>query len=192
MSHRRLPAALPRLCAVCLLACAALAAAAGEGGFTVTELRARLSADRYLVDAVFDYRFSDTAEEALFNGVPLTLQIHLQLRRQGAWIWESDVVDARLRYRVRYQALSELYEITDLQSGGSQTFVTREGALDALGRLSGIHLVRADALEPGAAYRLSLRTALDIEALPLPLRPTAYLTPAWNLESEWKEWLLRP
>jgi len=35
-----------------------------------------------------------------------------------------------------------------------------------------------------------VKTALEIEALPLPLRPVAYLTPQWHLSSGWFEWPL--
>lgn len=144
------------------------------------------------MDALIEYNFSDTVHEALVNGVPLVLEVHVQLRRKGAWIWEQDVLDLKLRYQLRYQALAELYQVTDLQSGSQQSFVTQEAALLALGQLRGLTLIKPSELKKGKTYRLSLRTALDVEALPLPLRPTAYLTPSWNLKSEWKEWLLRP
>ena len=38
----------------------------------------------------------------------------------------------------------------------------------------------------------NLKIALDIEELPLPLRPTAYLLPSWKLSSGWTTWPLRP
>ncbi|MBS1173864.1 MAG: hypothetical protein H6R12_2694 [Proteobacteria bacterium] len=53
-------------------------------------------------------------------------------------------------------------------------------------------LVRADALDADQTYRVEMRVALDIESLPLPLRPRAYLSPDWNLSSEWSRWRLRP
>ncbi|NCF09332.1 MAG: DUF4390 domain-containing protein, partial [Gammaproteobacteria bacterium] len=47
-------------------------------------------------------------------------------------------------------------------------------------------------LRVGVRYGARLRASLDVEALPLPLRPVAYLSSAWDLTSEWHDWLLTP
>ncbi len=73
-----------------------------------------------------------------------------------------------------------------------RTFATRDAAIGAIGEVRQLPVVAASALEPGRPYLLSLRAALDIEALPLPLRPRAYLSQDWNLSSEWSRWRLRP
>ena len=163
-----------------------------EEGFHVTSLKASLVGDQYLMNADIRYQLSEKALEALVNGVPLTLEVHLQVRRQGAWIWENDLLDVRLRYQIRYHALAELYQVHDLQSDSQQNFVTRDSALAALGTIRAVPVVKKEKLEPGEVYNMALKTVLDIEALPLPLRPTAYLSPAWNLSSEWRVWPLQP
>ena len=175
------------LCLVILLPAPVLAAE-----FHVTRLNTQLRDGVYEMDAEIDFEFSDKALEALQNGVPLTLQVHIQLRREGAWVWEKDQLDVRLRYRIRYQSLPAVYQVVDLQSNTKQSFVTRVAALEALGEISGLPLVSEDRLQPDRDYLLSLYTELDIEALPLPLRPLAYLTPSWNLSSEWSTWRLQP
>ena len=159
--------------------------------FVIEGLEAREVEGVYLMQASILYQFTAEALEALESGVPLTLEVHLQLRREGAWIWESDRVDARLRFQITYQALHGLYQVTDMLSGTQQHYATRKAALTALGRLRDIQLVQADALQEGERYRLSVRAHLDIEALPLPLRPMAYLSPAWSLSSEWSVWHLQ-
>jgi hypothetical protein len=45
-------------------------------------------------------------------------------------------------------------------------------------------------LDSDAAYRGRLRARLDIEALPSPLRPLAYVSPSWHSTGEWYEWPL--
>jgi hypothetical protein len=163
-----------------------------EEGFRVSNLKANLINDQYLMDADIQYQLSEKALEALVNGVPLTLEVHLQVRRRGAWIWENDLLDVRLRYQIRYHALAELYQVHDLQSDSQQNFVTRDSALAALGTIRNVPVIKQEKLEAGEVYNMALKTVLDIEALPLPLRPTAYLSPAWNLSSEWRVWPLQP
>jgi len=160
--------------------------------FTISQASARLQDGTYVVDATIGYEFSAAALEALENGVPLTVEIHLQVRREGAWVWEPDVVDSRLRSQIRFSPLQGTYQVTNIDSGAQRSFASRDRAIAALGEVKDVTLVRADALAADQTYRVEMRVALDIESLPLPLRPRAYLSPDWNLSSEWSRWRLRP
>jgi len=146
--------------------------------------------DTYLLDLDIRYDFSDAVLEALDNGVPLTLVVTAQVRRQGAWIWESNQADLRRMYLIRYQPLSEIYQVASLPDGERRTFVSRGAAITALGEIHGLPLIRQSELDPDEQYQVRVKVELDIEALPLPLRPTAYLSPSWKISSGWTEWPL--
>jgi hypothetical protein len=94
------------------------------------------------------------------------------------------LVDRRLRSTLRYHPLSGLYQLHQLDSDHVQQFATREAAVQALGTLRDLALLPLRQLTPGRSYEVRLETYLDLEALPLPLRPLAMLTPSWHLESE--------
>ncbi len=160
--------------------------------FLVTELSTRLVDDTYSMNANIEYQFSENVLEALQNGVPITLEMHVQIRREGAWVWTKDLLDFRSRFQIRYHALASVYQVLDLQSGSQQNFATQSSALDALGNIVDLPLVISTDLEPGETYILAVRAKLDIESLPLPLRPVAYVTPSWRLNSEWSKWPLQP
>ena len=70
--------------------------------------------------------------------------------------------------------------------------MTQEAALYALGEIGDLPLVARDKLTPGEAYQLRLRADLEIEALPLPLQPLAYLGRGWRLTTGWTQWPLQP
>ncbi|MCP3870880.1 MAG: DUF4390 domain-containing protein [Gammaproteobacteria bacterium] len=163
-----------------------------SGEFLVTSLSTNLKDDSYLMNAKIDYRFTDEVLEALENGVPITLEVHVQIRRKGAWVWERDLLDFRSRHQIRYHALASVYQVVDMQSGDRQNFATQMSALSALGNITALPLISKADLEPDRKYILAVRSRLDIESLPLPLRPMAYITPAWNLDSEWSSWRLQP
>lgn len=148
--------------------------------------------DRILLDAEIVYTLNDTVSEALENGVPLTFLTHVQMRRAGSWIWESDVVEHRLRTVLRYRPLSGLYELRDLRGTGKISFATRDAALSALGRIVGMPIIERSSLRLDQDYLVTLDSSLDIEALPLPMRPLAYLKSDWSISSEPWEWRLRP
>ncbi len=187
MNARPLPWRLV-LIALCALAMATLAADA----FRVESARTRLDGQTYVFDAQIHYGFSELALEALDNGVPLTMEVHVQLRPKGAWIWSDNLVDLRLRYSIRYKPLSERFVVSQVPDEGGRSFVTREAAIAALGEVKGLNLIEATRLSPETDYKVHLKAELDIEELPLPLRPMAYLRPSWKLSTGWTRWPLQP
>ena len=124
--------------------------------------------------------------------MPLTFETHVQMRRADAWVWESDVVEHRLRTVLRYRPLSGLYELRNLQGNERLSFATREAALRTLGRIVAMPVIERAELALDEDYLVSIDVSLDIESLPLPMRPYAYISPDWSISSEPWEWRLRP
>lgn len=187
--RRFLPAAL-MLAPLFLLASVAFGAA--KDGLRVEQVETRLVDDMFFMNALLDYRFSTEALEALENGVPLTILVQIQIRRVGAWLWEDSQLDLQLRYAIRYKPLSERYEVYRLPGTEGRSFVSRDAAIRALGEIVDLSLIGASSLDDDTDYEVQIRASLDIEELPLPLRPMAYLKPAWKLSSGWSKWPLTP
>lgn len=160
--------------------------------FHVSRGAIRLVGETFVLDAHIEYKFSETALEALGNGVPLTLDVHVQIQRDDAWLWEQRPLDRHLRFMIRYLSLAQLYQVVNIDTGSQQNFVTREAAITALGEVLSVSLVERSSLQAGEKYVIKVKAVLDIEALPLPLRPLAYLSPSWNLSSKWRRWPLQP
>lgn len=180
-----------RIIVTLLLLCLPLGLLAEGVEFRRVELS--LSDNGYiLLDAEISYDLNATVSEALENGVPLTFEIHVQMRRVKAWIWESDVAERRLRTVLRYRPLSGLYELRNLLGDEKIAFATRDAALRALGKIVAMPVVRRDSLDLDEEYLVRIDARLDVAALPLPMRPMAYLDRDWSIEGEPWEWRLRP
>ena len=114
------------------------------------------------------------------------------MRRSDAWVWESDVAEHHLRTVLRYRPLSALYELRNLQGDEHLSFATRDSALRALGRIIAMPIVLREELDLNDEYLVRVQAKLDVEALPLPMRPAAYLSRDWSIASETWEWQLKP
>lgn len=148
--------------------------------------------ERIYLDAQVGYRLSDTVVQALQNGVALTFETRVRMRAVDAWFWQPDVADFRLRHVLRYRALSGLYEVITPKSSLKQAFATPSAALRYLGRIRDLVLIERNKLNLDQHYLVRLTAYLDIQALPLPLRPHAYLSSEWSLTAEPWEWRLKP
>ncbi|HPE78859.1 MAG: DUF4390 domain-containing protein [Sedimenticolaceae bacterium] len=162
-------------------------------GVEMRRVALTLSEDgRILLDADIKFHLNDTVSEALENGVPLTFETHVQLRRASAWVWESDVVEHRLRTVLRYRPLSGMYELRNLVGDERLSFATRDAALRTLGNIVAMPIIERKQLDLDEDYLVRIDVGLDIEALPLPMRPMAYIKRDWSISSEPWEWRLRP
>ena len=81
-----------------LLICLLLPGLAPASGFRISELTAQRQDNFFVMHAEVVYQLPQRPLEALQNGVPLTLEVHVQLRREGAWLWERDLLDIRLYF----------------------------------------------------------------------------------------------
>jgi hypothetical protein len=165
-----------------------VAAQASAGGFEVQHAQTRLVDNVYLLDADLDLKFSKEALKALKNGVTLTVKIEMEIIRPRDWLWDEEIADVEARRRVRFHPLSDQYLVENLNSGVTYTYHSLNEARNALGTIKDFPLIDSYLLDPEETYELHLRAHLDIEALPTPLRPLAYLNPVWHLTSEWYEW----
>jgi hypothetical protein len=151
----------------------------------VQQVETELHAEQYLLDATINFEFNETVLEALEHGVPLTIVLQVQVVRRDAWFWEPDVVNLRLYRVLRYHALTRLYEVQDLQYDRTQSFAVRDIAFAELGEIQALPVAKKSQLTDKEDYMIELHVSLDIESLPLTLRPLAYLTSDWNLSSDW-------
>ncbi len=164
-----------------------------DAEFAVEDAETRLEGGVYLLDAEVDYRFSDEALEALDSGVPLVLVLDIEVEQTRPWWWyDIEVATLEQRFEIQYHALSDQYLLSNINSGALYAYPTLSSIGDALGRIRSLPLLDANLIEPNATYEVQLRLRLDIEALPSPLRPLAYVTPGWRLSSDWYACALTP
>jgi len=178
--------------AAVLLAMALLTAPrADAANFSVQSASAYLF-DRVLhINARFDLPVNPRIEEALSKGIPIDVVIDLDMVRYRWW-WKNPVVtDMVVRRRIQFHALSRQYLVSGVHIGDpSESFGSLGQALAQAGTLDDfkIHLTAKKEILADTRYQLMLRARLDIEALPMLMRPLAYATPSWRRNTGWTEW----
>lgn len=160
--------------------------------FRISDVTVRLHDQVYLLNANLHYDFSEEALGALQNGVPLTILIAIDIEQPRRWLWNETLASLEQGLRLQYHALSDQYVLQNLNSGARYAFHSRRAALEAMGYLRDFPLLDQTLLNHGVEYLVRLQARLDIESLPSPLRPIAYITPAWRLKSDWYRWSFTP
>jgi hypothetical protein len=159
------------------------------GEFLVDDAHAWSEAGRQMLDAEFTVHLSSGAREALESGVPLVLELQVQLVKAHKWFWDTVDVDLTQRRQLQYHALSRSYLVKNLNTGTQGNYRRLEDALRAAGTIQSLVLTDAP-LQAGQRYLVRIRGSLDIESLPTPVRLLAYVSSAWDMRSEWYSWPL--
>jgi hypothetical protein len=168
----------------------ALPAQEREGRFEVRSAELRLDNGVYYLDARLQYQMSSAALEALESGVPLTIELQLDLERERRFLPDEAVARLSQRYQLQYHALSDRFLVVNLNSGEQASFPTVFGALNALGRVSDLPVIDAELLDPDGRYRIALRAVLDTREFPGPLQLFVFWGDGWRIESDWYRWRL--
>jgi len=153
--------------------------------FNVCTATTQLIKGTYRLNAQIDYPLNEEVRTAIESGVPLTVTQEIEIRRPRQWLWPKIIKHICLRYQLQYHALSEQFVLTDLTQGRQRAYPNLIAAIKRLGTLRDYPLVAQRELESDSPYRVRLRTRLSIEDLPVPMRPLAYLSSQWHLNSSW-------
>ncbi|MDD5269370.1 MAG: DUF4390 domain-containing protein [Methylococcales bacterium] len=179
------------LCGV-LLWCLPFSGYADEFAAEVKQAEVTLHGDYYLLSADIVYQLSEKAMEALQNGVPLFWDIQFKVLEQRDVLWDKTLVDTAIRYRLQYHALLNMYRVRDEGDGTVYNFSTLFAALDLMSTVRDFRLIGGlSELAPEKQYLLAMKVNFDRDALPLPLRPIAYVDRQWYLSSDWTLWPLK-
>lgn len=160
--------------------------------FTVRSVATELKENVYLLNARVDYTFSEEAQRALQSGIPLIILMDLEVERLRSWWWNKEVAKLQQGYLLIYHALTKKYIVNNLNSGAQHNHISFTAALQTLGRINALPLIDRGLIEDDSRYQVNLRVYLDIESLPAPMRPLAYLSSDWRLSSDWYSWPLQP
>jgi len=159
----------------------------GDYGFRI--LAMELSTGYQKISARYqqDLSLSQEAVEALENGVPLTIEVEMELRDSETLML---LVDSAHLFEIRFLPLSQRYQLSRAGEGESgeadiQWFPRLRHVMNALSNLE--MDFDTGPLAPGK-YEFRARTSLDNARLPAPMHLPALFSTRWQHDSEWSTW----
>ncbi|HEX2138512.1 MAG TPA: DUF4390 domain-containing protein [Woeseiaceae bacterium] len=161
-----------------------------QGYFDVRSASTTVEEGVLYLDARLQLVLSEQALAALDNGVPLTIELMLEVIRERRFIPDPADAELSLRYELEYRPLSQRYIVSNLNSGDQDSFATLYSALNNLGRIQDLPVLDLSILDSEADYRLRLQALLSTRQYPAPLRLLFFWRDEWQLKSEWFEWSL--
>src|SRR6266849_6152180 len=184
------------LIAVALLAdipCATPARAEGlEGRFEVRSADLELKDGVYHLNARIDLPAGDAVRRGLAEGVPLSVELDIDIERVRQLLPNSRVAELTQRYHLQYNAVSARYILRNDNSGQQQSLSNVDSALEQLSEVRSLPVLDKALISADRRYEASVRAKVDYGSVPFTLRVVMFWVNDWHRESDWYTWTLQP
>jgi hypothetical protein len=163
-----------------------------EGRFEVRSADLQLKDGVYHLNAHLDLPVSDAVRRGLAEGVPLTLELDLDIERVRQLLPNSRVAELTQRYHLQYNAVSARYILRNDNSGQQQSLSTVDSALEQLSEVRGLPVLDKALISADRRYEASVRARIDYGSVPFRVRVVMFWVNEWHRESDWYTWTLQP
>jgi hypothetical protein len=190
-----------RRCAALLIAAALLAevpsamparAEGLEGRFEVRSADLELKDGVYHLNARIDLPAGDAVRRGLAEGVPLSLELDIDIERVRQLLPNSRVAELTQRYHLQYNAVSARFILRNDNSGQQESLGTIEAALEQLSEIHGLPVLDRSLMAADRRYEANVRAKADYGTVPFSLRMLMFWVNEWHRESDWYTWTLQP
>jgi hypothetical protein len=163
-----------------------------EGRFEVRSADLQLTEGVYHLNAHLDLPVSEAVRRGLAEGVPLAVELHLDIERVRQLLPNSRVAELTQRYHLQYNAVSARYVLRNDNSGQQQSLSTVDDAIEQLSEVRGLPVLDKALLSVGRRYEANVRAKVDYGSVPFSLRVVMFWVNDWHRESDWYTWTLQP
>jgi hypothetical protein len=195
-SRRRRPCAR-----IVWLTCTALTAALGHKSVHAEGLEGRCevrSADLEIKDGVYhlnahlDLPVSEAVRRGLAEGVPLSVELDIDIERVRQLLPNSRVAELTQHYHLQYNAVSARYILRNDNSGQQESLGTVDSAVEHLSDVRSLPVLDKALIAADRRYEASVRAKIDYGTVPFTMRMLMFWVSDWHRESDWYTWTLEP
>src|ERR1700760_4086718 len=154
------------------------------GRFEVRTADLELKDGVYHLNARMDLPVSDAVRRGLVEGVPLTLEVDLDIERVRQLLPNSRVAELTQRYHLQYNAVSARYILRNDNSGQQESLGTVDEAISRLSEVHSLPALDKALIDADRRYEGRVKAKLDFGTVPFTLRLLMFWVSDWHRESD--------
>jgi hypothetical protein len=162
------------------------------GRFEVRSADLELKEGVYHLNARIDLPISEAVRRGLVEGVPLTLEVDLDIERVRQLLPDSRVAELTQRYRLQYNAVSARYILRNENSGQQESLGTVDEAIAHLSEVHSLPALDKALIAADRRYEGRVKARIDFGTVPFTLRLLMFWVSDWHRESDWYAWTFQP
>ena len=151
----------------------------------LTALEYKVSNKVLMARATAELSFNSDTLAAVQSGIPLHFDLHIKIQHSRRYIWDKEIHRVKYTFIIRKHALSNQFILSNLVTGQRGLYRTIELAIDNLGKIDYLAVLDVEELPKTSDLFVEMLLELDIESLPAPMIPMAYISRSWHISSKW-------
>ena len=155
------------------------------GRFEVRSADLELKDGVYHLNARIDLPISDAVRRGLVEGVPLSLEVDLDIERVRQLLPNSSVAELTQRYRLQYNAVSARYILRNENSGQQESLGTVDEAIAHLSEVHSLPALDKALIAADRRYEGRVRAKIDFGTVPFTLRLLMFWVSDWHRDPDW-------
>jgi|SRR5450631_1055598 len=163
-----------------------------QGRFEVRSADLELKDGVYHLNARVDLPMSDAVRRGLAEGVPLSLELDLDIKRVRQLLPNSSVAELTQRYHLQYNAVSARYILRNDNSGQQESLGTIDEAIEHLSEVHSLPALDKALIARDRRYEANVRAKIDFGSVPFTMRLLMFWVSDWHRESDWYAWTFQP
>jgi Domain of unknown function (DUF4390) len=163
-----------------------------EGRFEVRSADLELEDGVYHMNARLAMPISEAVRRGLAEGVPLNLELDIEIERVRQLLPNSKVAELTQRYHLEYNAVSARYTLRNVNSGQQESLGSVDAAVERLSDIRDLPVLDRALIADDRRYEASVRAKVDYGTVPFTLRLVMFWVGDWHRESDWYTWTFQP
>jgi hypothetical protein len=163
-----------------------------EGRFEIRTASLELRESVYQMNSRIALPISDAVRRGLAEGLPLSLELDLNIKRVRQLLPNSNVAELTQRYHLQYNAVSARYVLRNDNSGQQESLGTIDAALEQLADIKNLPVLDKALIQADRRYEANLRAKIDFGTVPFTLRLIMFWVSDWHRDSDWYAWTFQP
>ena len=163
-----------------------------EGRFEIRSAALELKDSVYQMNSRLALPISESVRRALAEGVPLSLELDLNIKRVRQLLPNSTIAELTQRYHLQYNAVSARYILKNDNSGQQESLGTLDAALEQLADIKNLPVLDRALIQSDRRYEANLRAKVDFGTVPFTLRLLMFWVSDWHRDSDWYAWTFQP
>ena len=163
-----------------------------EGRFEIRTASLELRESVYQMNSRIALPVSDAVRRGLAEGLPLNLELDLNIKRVRQLLPNSTVAELIQRYHLQYNAVSARYVLRNDNSGQQESLGSIDAALEQLADIKNLPVLDKALIQADRRYEANLRAKIDFGTVPFTLRLVMFWVSDWHRDSDWYAWTFQP
>lgn len=162
--------------------------AQGESSFNVTSASFTMQDGLLLLNSTIEIELPQYINKAIDQGFAVPLMFEVEVLEYSPYWFDKKLLSLKQQYQLHFLPMLSSYAIFDVNANERLYFNSRQQAVRHLKVVYAYPMFDISNINQSGLAYVRIRSGIDVDELPLPLKSSSLWDNDWELESDWFEW----